>query len=535
MSRVLTILEVSQKQAYIFSSNALADNIQRSGEIAAITSASYLQKATGEQVSISEHMVYSGGGHAILEFEDLESAKDVVRRVTGSVMRDLPGIDLFAVSIRYNEEETPEKNINALTTALEKKKSFRLSSFHQGSFGIEEIDRITGKPVPASRTPFPLCGEEEPPKAGILLTSEFEKLGGTAGDKNFIAVVHIDGNAMGKRVGTISGEFAIGQWDAYKEKIKQFSEAVDHDFKPAYLEMRNEIADALMDSISDPDSSLSTLSPCKKDGAVYLPVRRIIAEGDDICFVSEGRIGVECAAVFLKKLAAKTNAVDGKPYAACAGVALVHTKYPFYRAYELAEELCSNAKKYGATLGTLAYGEEKGMDAGAEISSVDWHAEFGEIHGSLETLRNQYISRDGTHLELRPYIVDCPGWVLEIEKFRYYSSFRKLMKSFADRKNTYSAGRLKELRAVMKKGTIETDNYLRFHRIEDLTRDAYQDIYVDVDYSNLKIGSGNGLERKIFAQTADGKKRSLLFDAVEMTDLFLPVELASDGLEGDRI
>nr|WP_269849654.1 hypothetical protein [Methanosarcina horonobensis] len=29
----------------------------------------------------------------------------------------------------------------------------------------------------------------------------------------------------------------------------------------------------------------------------------------------------------------------------CAGVAITKTKYPFYRGYELAEDLCKNAKK----------------------------------------------------------------------------------------------------------------------------------------------------------------------------------------------
>ena len=42
--RVLTILEVSQKQAYIFSSNKLRDNITNSAVIAWVMSSDYFQE-----------------------------------------------------------------------------------------------------------------------------------------------------------------------------------------------------------------------------------------------------------------------------------------------------------------------------------------------------------------------------------------------------------------------------------------------------------------------------------------------------------
>lgn len=75
------------------------------------------------------------------------------------------------------------------------------------------------------------------------------------------------------------------------------------------------------------------------------PVRRIITAGDDICFVTEGRIGIECAVAFIKALSKRKNKEDGEGYAACGGVAIVHQKYPFYQAYELAEMLWQSCEK----------------------------------------------------------------------------------------------------------------------------------------------------------------------------------------------
>ena len=45
MQRILAILEVSQKQAYIFSSKQLKDNAARSAEIGYVTSDAFFRKA----------------------------------------------------------------------------------------------------------------------------------------------------------------------------------------------------------------------------------------------------------------------------------------------------------------------------------------------------------------------------------------------------------------------------------------------------------------------------------------------------------
>ena len=49
MSHFLTILEVSQKQAYIFSSNMLKDNVVNSAVIAWIMSPKYFSEVIGDR------------------------------------------------------------------------------------------------------------------------------------------------------------------------------------------------------------------------------------------------------------------------------------------------------------------------------------------------------------------------------------------------------------------------------------------------------------------------------------------------------
>ena len=60
MGRYLDIIEVSQKQAYIFSSNHLKDNVLNSATIAYITSSEYFTEVVKDEKMYSEskNMVY---------------------------------------------------------------------------------------------------------------------------------------------------------------------------------------------------------------------------------------------------------------------------------------------------------------------------------------------------------------------------------------------------------------------------------------------------------------------------------------------
>ena len=494
MDRYLTMIEVSQKQAYIFASNKLRDNISRSETIAMITGTAYVQRALDLEdvngIDAADHLVYAGGGHAVFEFAAEEEAKAMVRALTGCVLREFPEIALFAKTIAYDAAKTPGQNMKELTGALEKKKAVRRASFHQISFGVERVDAGTGKSIRAALS----ADEGQEPQAvteiksvdkaaehipdGFTEAAEFERLGGSRGESGFIAVVHIDGNAMGRRVTDFSARFGIGSWDEYKQQMRAFSESIARDYEAAYDEMTAQLAQMFR------DGGLTELDLQKRQGKTFMPVRRIISEGDDLCFVSEGRIGIALAARFLKILSGKKNIIDGLPYAACAGVALVHRKYPFYRAYQLAEVLCKNAKRYPAE-------GSKGDQAG--ISAIDWHIAYGELQDSLDETRRDYVSRDGKALICRPYLVsgtvsdEAAGW------YGSYRAFETLMKKLTS-DQVYSSGLLKGMRPVLKKGDAATKLYLNYHKASKLA--------------------------------ADQSERRMLFDAIEVMDTYLPLKEA---------
>ena len=106
----LMILEVSQKQAYIFSSNKLKDNIRHSENICRVTDPEYFEAVAaseGMAFSQKDNVVYSGGGHTVLEFQREEQAKSFAYVVSKTVKRDFPALELVKTTEPYDEKEPP--------------------------------------------------------------------------------------------------------------------------------------------------------------------------------------------------------------------------------------------------------------------------------------------------------------------------------------------------------------------------------------------------------------------------------------------
>lgn len=520
--RYLTILEISRKQAYIFASNKLRDNALNSAIIAWIMDPEYFEKEINDKSVFSEekNRVYSGGGHTVLEFGSFKQAEAFTKAITNIIHREFSGMEVFAKTIPYRERSpkgeamTHGDNLRALTKELEKKKAVRRAAFRQGSFGIEKIDAATLSPVPAGKQARPRMPEKEEEFDSLILSGNyasaryFEELGGDKGNSGFIAVVHIDGNSMGKRMEELYEKCRDKEWEGFREDVDICSREIDAHFKEAYIEM----AGCVKRNIES--GKLAGLKLKKKEGTgeTYLPVRRIITAGDDVCFVAEGRIGLECAVEFLKALGKKKNH-DGKGYAACAGVAIVHQKYPFFRAYKLAELLCKNAKTLGPSLDA---------DSGNMVCAIDWHIEYGETGSSIEEIRRKYLTKDGNRLEMRPYIVSGPEAVIQKEPVRQYGNFKKLIKRLCSGEDPYARGKIRELRTVLKQGELQAGHFLKFNKIETLILESYYGIFSEMDYG--RVFTGRGMEKPVFVKTADGKYRSFLFDAIEMMDTYLELE-----------
>ena len=476
MKKLLLIMEVSQKQAYIFKNKELKKNIDASYTIDEITSSGYFEKYFPEYYNKEKNLVYSGGGHTILVFDnDVEEndntgkenqAVRFAKKLSKQIFCDYDGLEVFIKIMDYDEKAEPSKNIQNLMKKLEEKKAIRRASFRQGTFGMEVLQE---KKDAKTRREEKMEGEEITP---YKLVTQLEKLGGNKDDNNFIAVVHIDGNLMGKKVQkndeVIDGilkpqgnKLTSGEkLDIYRAEKQKFSKDIDDLFQDAYNDMQN----VVKKQIENGNLKDLSLEETKENGEkqINFPIRRIIRAGDDICFVSEGRIGIECAVEYMKALWKRSEGENS----ACAGVAIVHQSYPFYKAYEIAESLCSSAKKYNASL------DKEGC---ANACAIDWHIEYGEMYGGLDEIRKHYVDADGKSILTRPYFVCGEPEYEGKAGNRTYTNFKQTMEEMEyalhnkceDEEDRMIARRkLKELRTYLKESDEAVDAYFKKSRLD---------------------------------------------------------------------
>lgn len=74
-------------------------------------------------------------------------------------------------------------------------------------------------------------------------------------------------------------------------------------------------------------------------------IRPIILGGDDLTVVCSADIAVEFVHEYLEQFEIETQEQIGSKLTACAGIAFIKSTYPFHYGYQLAETLCSEAKK----------------------------------------------------------------------------------------------------------------------------------------------------------------------------------------------
>ena len=149
--------------------------------------------------------------------------------------------------------------------------------------------------------------------------ADVDKLGQTIGN-NHIAIVYIDGNSMGE------------QFKACQNltETRKLSKNLNEVMRKVYTEFLDFVIGE-MDFYMDKNSGFKI----HKDKDKYIiPFRPILIEGDDITFITDGRLGIFYAEKYLELMSSMTLQ-NGKKLSACAGVAISKTKYPFFRGYSL--------------------------------------------------------------------------------------------------------------------------------------------------------------------------------------------------------
>ncbi|PKM59973.1 MAG: hypothetical protein CVU99_10565 [Firmicutes bacterium HGW-Firmicutes-4] len=403
---ILAVYDTVGIQDYIFNSNKLAENVGGSKLVADIFASVFPEiiSAHGgvanwrkkKELSQSQscEIVYQGGGNAYVVFEDQALFQSVTEQFLAEIVKITRGVGLAVAAIETDLGDSYQDDMKKLNKRLALAKGNLNRPMLAGNQPITKQSVRTGSPVTAF-----ISGEDkeyidveqglkreryrlERENSSGLVKSFNKLIEDTKGTDSFIAIIHADGNNMGKNIGEIMGKFS--SYEEAVPEIRELSKRIDDCYKAATEKMRK----------SYPN----------------IKVIELIGDGDDITLVLPGKYALNYAAELLKII--EDTPPDKQPFlgvkpTACAGVVLFRDHYPFANAYQFAEDCCASAKKLARKISTQE----------VSASCIDFHLHSSGFVADLKTLReDQYVIR-------KKSVLARPWCISKDEAFKDYPSF----------------------------------------------------------------------------------------------------------------
>jgi hypothetical protein len=568
MQVFVTLIETDGNQRYIFGTNRLRQNIgaselifrvgtqvvleavRRAGgpecwsERTAQRAAWLLDDARNRPIEKDAQceVVVATSGRSILLTHTRAMGKRIVSEVTGWALRHAPGLSVVGctAAVEFPSGDVHEKIVeltrerSALRSALPPPESrfLRLPIFAEcktTGLPASAWDQPTGNEAPALQS--------EVARAKYAKTQEaIDRLGKSLGEDlpiprtlreleemvgrlQWLAVVHADGNGVGRLFARLghhlrdSGQGVDGR--VYVNELRRLSLG---------LELGAETAFA---------SALKAVGETRPEGDI--PVVPLVLGGDDFTALCDGSLAVDLVREFLiafedvtggdiapagdtvRRVVRQVRQAEGVQgdhgvdrLGACAGVAIVKPHFPFYAAYDLADELLDGAKVVKQRVNGL-----DGKDV--TCSAFDVHMLAASSGASLDLIRHDRVARrDGRHLWGGPYVVtpvpslgalspDAHDWLKRHHVEELDRRVDAIRDVDDDGRRRLPTGALHDLRAALGEGKAQCDALVR------LLKPRLGERGLDTLLEH---------EDSLFRPGGDGKPDASMFlDAMDLADL----------------
>jgi hypothetical protein len=425
MSDILALYDVVGIQRFLFRTAKLKDIIGASELVRGVLDAEKLNAAGIGRV------VYTGGGSAVLRFDSEAAWKQFNRTFTRDLLLKAPGLavltvtddsaDIFPVRVqrlfrrmdsRKNRpgDSCPSHTLPPMAQAARDNEPvvlLDLSDNEDLSFSAHR-KRATGDKISHEDMSYLLFDALARVDKSALPTVDAPL---RRPPENLMAVVHIDGNQMGKIFAKVCRDFET------EADMRLFSQTLDQCFKDAFAAMKDAIT------------------------AKYtvFPVRLIYNNGDDLTYVCHSAYALASVACFTEKLYCLTRRTgqDGvlhilREISVSAGIAYVKLHYPFFDAYHIAERRCQQSKD-----------KARGLAVGDSLDMGSWvNFEIVRGNGPGETLGVYFA---------RPYCVKPPDG-RTISPTANLHAVRALLYALSDK--SFARSSLKALRNALFLGDV---------------------------------------------------------------------------------
>lgn len=525
MKKTLTVFDASGIQGYVFATNKLQHHVAASFLVEKATDEwlrQVLEKNCGknfafdadpDKTDCSERamarkaeLVYRGGGNAVLLFETKSLAKAVTQNLTAMILQQAPNLRILAAHVEFDwTNQSIHQTYNTALHLLAQKKAQIMAPMLMPGQSVTALCVYTNQPATsyerkdgrvryfsaeieakqriAASAKNEMQGNFKRELNGLEFTGdldqfgEYDKNGQKIEGHSYLAVIHADGNGMGQRKKDLGDKYA--------------TPAQNCDWLRAMRLFSNELNNAGMEAFRRvvAEAARRHGGSAAKGNFLFSP---IIYGGDDTTFVCDGYQALWLAKRYLEEFEKECNATTLLTGGcACAGVAITKSHFPFARAYQIAADLCGEAKKRAR--------ETRG-------SYMDWHfAVNGAVRKIGEIREREYKTVDG-QLYLRPLSISSA----QKDELRSWAVFEANVNGFRTKWRD-KRGKLKELRGVLREGGTAVKEFLRMFDLEGQLPESYQSVV------------------KEYTSTGWEGNWCVYFDAIEAYDHFDGGSIANGG------
>lgn len=319
-------------QSFIFQTNELKDIIGASELVEKICQDAFKEFSGENEGKLKGKKIINAAGNIKFIFDKKEDCEKAFLCFPKKVMEMAPGITISQAVLEMNDNNFG-KAFDDIENKLHIQRNRPARSISLGLMGMCR-SRKTGMPAVAIDGDdfLDLATKKKKDFANLANNRLCENCFGIKNSKrmiisidditsknDWIAVIHADGNELGKIIKTIESD---------ADKLHEFSENLNASTVEAAKQAYQVIS-----------------AKYKDDFDKFIPIRPIVLGGDDFTVICRADFAIEYANEYIKSFENETQKRLFRKLTACAGIAFIKSSYPFYYAYNLAESLCSEAKK----------------------------------------------------------------------------------------------------------------------------------------------------------------------------------------------
>lgn len=437
-------------------------------------------------------VVIATSGRAVLISPNRDALQNVISRVTERVLREAPGLVIVGAitEINQDEEDCFGRAQRRAVVRIGENLSRLPSAYHRFA-QLPPVQTCTISGLPAQERVRQ--GQEEIAVSGLVKSQmtwagvsrkRFQKLvsddladnvDGIPTAKSWRAVVHADGNSVGKIFIDLSGNLWNQSADfttnlrTWVQGYREFSLALEEATEKAFITATEKVG-------------ARKVFPILLGGDdITVEVSADIARAFTETYLQQFERNSESVLQVLKRYGMSSDEIPHRLTAA-AGIAVVKAHFPFHSAYSMAVELLEYAK-------TAKFVSNEDL---ATSSTFDIHVAYDSSTSGLADARSHKISRDERLLWGGPYVVGPRS-----EKYRTTAELEELCASVV------SMGRSRQVQAIA--------------RALSMNDAETQRVLANVEATGENL---SGLTELIMDNSSSTSvKRSLLLDVIDILDI----------------